>query len=149
MPSASFTYSNFDIIAPRAMFHLLRTLYGSILVPSSSVLGPGQREQSEVNAGADAERRLHRRRSFRRAGRLPEKKNDHAIANCRAEFEPTLVRRFLANAAYALLDLMGRRAAIKTLSELDDRALRDIGITRSQIEDAVGGRVKSEMMRYL
>ena len=57
--------------------------------------------------------------------------------------------RFLANAAYALLDLMGRRAAIKTLSELDDRALRDIGITRSQIEDAVGGRVKSEMMRYL
>ena len=57
--------------------------------------------------------------------------------------------RFLANAAYALFDALGRRAAIKTLSELDDRALRDIGITRSQIEDAVGGHLKSEMMRYL
>jgi uncharacterized protein YjiS (DUF1127 family) len=30
-----------------------------------------------------------------------------------------------------------RRAAIKNLSELDDRALRDIGIERSQIESAV------------
>lgn len=57
--------------------------------------------------------------------------------------------RFLGNAAHALLDVMGRRAAIRTLNELDDRALRDIGITRSQIEDAVGGRVKSEMMRFL
>jgi uncharacterized protein YjiS (DUF1127 family) len=32
-----------------------------------------------------------------------------------------------------------RRAAIKTLSELNDRALRDIGIERSQIEAAVHG----------
>lgn len=57
--------------------------------------------------------------------------------------------RFIANGAHALIDYLGRRAAIKTLSELDDRALRDIGITRSQIEDAVGGHLKTELMRYL
>jgi uncharacterized protein YjiS (DUF1127 family) len=32
-----------------------------------------------------------------------------------------------------------RRAAIKRLHELDDRALRDIGLVRSQIEPAVDG----------
>lgn len=32
-----------------------------------------------------------------------------------------------------------RRAAIASLSEADDRALRDIGIARSQIEAAVDG----------
>ena len=32
-----------------------------------------------------------------------------------------------------------RRAAIKSLRELDDRALGDIGLTRSQIEGAVYG----------
>jgi uncharacterized protein YjiS (DUF1127 family) len=32
-----------------------------------------------------------------------------------------------------------RRAAITSLSELDDRALRDIGLVRSQIEPAVDG----------
>jgi len=57
--------------------------------------------------------------------------------------------RSLVNAASALLDFLERRTAIKTLNELDDRALRDIGITRSQIEDAVYGQVKAEMARYL
>ena len=33
------------------------------------------------------------------------------------------------------------RAAIATLRELDDRALHDIGIARSQIEGAVGGLI--------
>jgi uncharacterized protein YjiS (DUF1127 family) len=57
--------------------------------------------------------------------------------------------RSIGSRAYALLGLLERRAAIKTLSELDDRALRDIGITRSQIEDAVSGSFKTELMRYL
>jgi uncharacterized protein YjiS (DUF1127 family) len=34
-----------------------------------------------------------------------------------------------------------RRSAITSLSELDDRALRDIGLERSQIEAAVYGFV--------
>jgi uncharacterized protein YjiS (DUF1127 family) len=49
---------------------------------------------------------------------------------------------------YALFDLLERRSAMKTLSELDDRALRDIGITRSQIEDAVGGQLTQDIMRH-
>jgi uncharacterized protein YjiS (DUF1127 family) len=57
--------------------------------------------------------------------------------------------RSIASGAYALLGLLERRAAIKTLNDLDDRALRDIGITRSQIEDAVSGAFKTELMRYL
>jgi uncharacterized protein YjiS (DUF1127 family) len=55
----------------------------------------------------------------------------------------------LVNAAYALFDRLERRSAVKTLNELDDRALRDIGINRSQIEDAVYGQFKAELTRYL
>ena len=36
---------------------------------------------------------------------------------------------------------LAHRQAIKTLSELDDRALRDIGIERSRIESAVRGMI--------
>ncbi|MBW8858015.1 MAG: DUF1127 domain-containing protein, partial [Bradyrhizobium sp.] len=38
--------------------------------------------------------------------------------------------RKLANGAYALFDRLEQRSAVKTLNDLDDRALRDIGITR-------------------
>lgn len=55
----------------------------------------------------------------------------------------------LANGASALFDRLEHRSAVKTLNELDDRALRDIGITRSQIEDAVYGHFKAELTRYL
>ena len=55
----------------------------------------------------------------------------------------------LAHAAYALFDRLEHRSAVKTLNELDDRALRDIGINRSQIEDAVYGQFKAELTRYL
>lgn len=57
--------------------------------------------------------------------------------------------RALGIAIYALFDRLERRSAVKTLSELDDRALRDIGINRSQIEDAVYGQFKAELTRYL
>jgi uncharacterized protein YjiS (DUF1127 family) len=40
-----------------------------------------------------------------------------------------------------------RRAAIKTLRELDDRALRDIGLVRAQIESAVHGFVSLSSQR--
>ncbi|MDH6261833.1 DUF1127 domain-containing protein [Bradyrhizobium sp. BR13661] len=55
----------------------------------------------------------------------------------------------LAAVAYGLLDRLERRSAVKTLNELDERALRDIGINRSQIEDAVYGQFKAELTRYL
>lgn len=57
--------------------------------------------------------------------------------------------RTLATGARALFDRLEQRSAVKTLNELDDRALRDIGITRSQIEDAVYGQFKAELTRYL
>ena len=40
-----------------------------------------------------------------------------------------------------------RREAIKTLSELDDRALRDIGIARCHIEAAAHGDIELELVR--
>jgi uncharacterized protein YjiS (DUF1127 family) len=48
------------------------------------------------------------------------------------------LRRFgiWANVLVAYLD---RRAAIKALRQMDDRELRDIGLTRSHIEHAVCG----------
>jgi len=42
----------------------------------------------------------------------------------------------------ALMAHVYRRAAVKSLNELDDRALRDIGLLRCHIEDAVRGEVR-------
>ncbi len=48
----------------------------------------------------------------------------------------------------ALATYWVRREAIKTLSQLDDRALRDIGISRCHIETAVAGKVNElELIR--
>ena len=41
----------------------------------------------------------------------------------------------------AVAGYLVRRSAIATLRELDDRALRDIGIARSQIDAAVQGLI--------
>jgi uncharacterized protein YjiS (DUF1127 family) len=49
--------------------------------------------------------------------------------------------------AYVLVDHLHRRAAIKTLCQMNDRELRDIGLTRSQIEDAVFGFAKPDVWR--
>jgi uncharacterized protein YjiS (DUF1127 family) len=53
--------------------------------------------------------------------------------------------RWLEAGALALLAHLERRSAIKTLRALDDRALRDIGISRCQIEAAVGGALNPAM----
>jgi uncharacterized protein YjiS (DUF1127 family) len=47
--------------------------------------------------------------------------------------------RGLGHGVSAVVDYFARRNAIKTLNELDDRALRDIGIERSRIDAAVRG----------
>lgn len=49
--------------------------------------------------------------------------------------------RLLRSWADALATYWMRRDAIKTLRQLDDRALHDIGISRCQIESAVAGDV--------
>jgi uncharacterized protein YjiS (DUF1127 family) len=47
--------------------------------------------------------------------------------------------RLLGAPCDAIARYFVRRAAIASLRQLDDRALRDIGLTRSQIEAAVDG----------
>ena len=47
----------------------------------------------------------------------------------------------------ALATYWVRREAIKTLRQLDDRTLRDIGISRCQIETAVAGNFDLELDR--
>ena len=49
--------------------------------------------------------------------------------------------------AHAIAAYLDRRAAIKALRQLDDRELRDIGITRSHIEDAVRGLADTDLGR--
>jgi len=55
--------------------------------------------------------------------------------------------RLLGSWLHGLVTYWARREAIKLLSEMDDRALRDIGIARSQIEAAVGGALNPGMAR--
>jgi uncharacterized protein YjiS (DUF1127 family) len=51
--------------------------------------------------------------------------------------------------ADAVMSYWARRAAIKALRELDDRALRDIGIARCNIETAVLGSAANPDMGRL
>ena len=53
----------------------------------------------------------------------------------------------LGSLVNGIVTYFAHREAIKTLSELDDRALRDIGIERSRIESAVHGIVDPEFGR--
>jgi uncharacterized protein YjiS (DUF1127 family) len=55
--------------------------------------------------------------------------------------------RLLGSWVNGIVTFFARRQAIQTLSELDDRALRDIGIERSRIESAVRGVVDPDFGR--
>ena len=52
---------------------------------------------------------------------------------------PAGFARLIGACWYGMARHFARRTAIKALSELDDRALRDIGLLRCQIEAAVHG----------
>lgn len=52
-----------------------------------------------------------------------------------------IASRLLVSACERLAGHLGRRTAIACLHDLDDRALRDIGIRRFQIEAAVDGLI--------
>ena len=56
--------------------------------------------------------------------------------------------RLIGHCADALAAYWARRAAIKILAQLDDRELRDIGLTRSNIEAAVGAALNPQMGRF-
>jgi uncharacterized protein YjiS (DUF1127 family) len=47
--------------------------------------------------------------------------------------------RLLGACCDGIVGYVLRRAAMKSLSQLDDRALRDIGLVRSQVEAATHG----------
>ncbi|MBR1226487.1 MULTISPECIES: DUF1127 domain-containing protein [unclassified Bradyrhizobium] len=49
--------------------------------------------------------------------------------------------------AHVIAAYLDRRAAVKALRQLDDRELRDIGITRSHIEQAVWGLADPDLGR--
>jgi uncharacterized protein YjiS (DUF1127 family) len=55
--------------------------------------------------------------------------------------------RALGIVVNGIVTYFANREAIKTLSELDDRALRDIGIERGRIEAAVRGGLDAEFGR--
>ncbi len=66
-----------------------------------------------------------------------------AIARPAIAKRPATVLRICGAAWDAVSGYVVRRSAIATLRELDDRALSDIGIARSQIEAAVHGLTPS------
>jgi len=57
--------------------------------------------------------------------------------------------RLLGKWVNGVVSHLARRQAIQTLHELDDRALRDIGIERSRIESAVRGTVDPDFGRIM
>jgi uncharacterized protein YjiS (DUF1127 family) len=64
-----------------------------------------------------------------------------AVARSAVAKRPATVSRICVAAWDVLAGYVVRRSAITTLHELDDRALRDIGIARGQIEAAVRGLI--------
>ena len=57
--------------------------------------------------------------------------------------------RLLGKWVNDVVSYLARRQAIQTLNELDDRALRDIGIERGRIESAVRGTVDPDFGRIM
>ena len=57
--------------------------------------------------------------------------------------------RLLGKWVNGVVNHLARRHAIQTLNELDDRALRDIGIERSRIESAVHGVIDPDYGRMV
>lgn len=54
---------------------------------------------------------------------------------------PGIFSRLLGAACEGIAGYLGRRTGIACLHDLDDRALRDIGLARSQVEAAVYGLI--------
>jgi uncharacterized protein YjiS (DUF1127 family) len=125
-------------------------MYRIILLTSIPRLHRGRRKQSEVNRGASEANRVRANGPFGPRETSPEEKMttlSPTAAQPGSQASPGGFVRWIERGAYVLLDYLERRAAIKTLRELDDRALKDIGLARCQIEAAVGGALNPEMPR--
>ena len=81
----------------------------------------------------------------------PEKNDDDDYPRQQASLLPAKrpggFFRVLGSWVNGIVTYFAHREAIKTLSKLDDRALRDIGIERARIESAVRGVVDPEFGR--
>lgn len=65
--------------------------------------------------------------------------------------KPTLARRLAGvgwKAWHAYWDWQARRATVEILRSLDNRTLRDIGLSRGEIASAVFGRCGDRRRRY-
>jgi uncharacterized protein YjiS (DUF1127 family) len=81
-----------------------------------------------------------------------EKCDDHDLFDGRPACVPKRSGGFfrvLGSWVNGIVTYLARRQAIQTLSELDDRALRDIGIDRSRIESAVRGTIDPDFGRFM
>ena len=81
-----------------------------------------------------------------------EKCDDHDLFDGRPACPPKRPGRILPRPrklVNGIVTYLARRQAIQTLSELDDRALRDIGIERSRIESAVRGVIDPDFGRIM
>ena len=81
-----------------------------------------------------------------------EKCDDHDLFDGRPACAPSVPGGFfrvLGSWVNGIVTYLARRQAIQTLSELDDRALRDIGIDRSRIESAVRGTIDPDFGRIM
>jgi uncharacterized protein YjiS (DUF1127 family) len=70
-----------------------------------------------------------------------------AAAQPAIPYTPSGFPRWFGAGAHWLAAYLERRAAIKALRLLDDRELRDIGLVRSHIDQAVWGLVDPELGR--
>ena len=125
------------------MFYLHRYNYGIIYAVSSLAIAPSWRNCSESPKGEAA------------AGDGGACLNDSALRRYQRRTQmisllkaaPRVLARparILDGFANRLAAHLERRHAIKTLSQLDDRELRDIGLSRWRIESAVSGFAQAE-----
>ncbi|GAU86406.1 hypothetical protein BIWAKO_06354 [Bosea sp. BIWAKO-01] len=75
------------------------------------------------------------------ATRAPATRRPAILARPAAARTPGALSRLLGACRHGIAGYFARRDAIAWLREVDSSALEDIGLTRSEIEDAVRGRI--------
>jgi uncharacterized protein YjiS (DUF1127 family) len=131
------------------MFYLNRDIYRFILKPSSLLLHRGECRQSALRVLAPVRGVGTGGTALPRENQPEKKMSTMSQAAARPAISLNSggsLRRF-GIWAHALVAYLDRRAAVKTLRQMDDRELRDIGLIRSHIEDAVRGIAETDCGR--